>query len=100
MTTWLRQGRRRFIDTVGAKHCPSGSLDEVGTFFCDFRHSFWVPGEVIFDEKSVLVLTSAFLGHRTEIPWGGGWIRVSLERFGGRTTGGAEGGQRTILHAY
>ena len=62
MTTWLRQGRRRFIETVGAKHCPSGSLDEVGTFFNDFRQSFWVPGEVIFDEKSVLVLTSAFWG--------------------------------------
>ena len=100
MTTWLRQGRRRFIETVGAKHCPSGSLDEVGTFFCDFRHSFWVPGEVIFDEKSVLVLTSAFLGHRTEILRGGGWMTHSKEQPGGRTTGGAEGGQRTIPHAY
>ena len=100
MTTWLRQGRRRFIETVGAKHCPSGSLDEVGTFFCDFRHSFWVPGEVIFDEKSVLVLTSAFLGHRTEIPRGGGWMTHSRVQPGWRTAGGAEGGQRTIPHAY
>ena len=72
MTIWLRQGRREFIETVGAKHCPSGSLDEVGTFFTDFRHSFWVPGEVIFHEKSGLILTSALLGHRTKLPWGPG----------------------------
>ena len=60
-TYWMapvKKNMRRFTERVSAKHCPNSSQDEGVTFFSDFRRRLGVPGEIIFDEKCVLVFTS------------------------------------------